>query len=181
MRKLVDFPKLQQRTETSDWACVSRMIINYYEKSELYDTDQSLANEYSTKTGENCDRDLNKLGSAPDILRLLGHDNKMHQEHFPGKKEIKTVIKAGIPVLALVTIKKPTSRNSKHESDHWVIIIGIKGDKLLVADPLNHEPIEVEYDFQEYKHSGYRNIYYWVRAYYVDSKNEENVELIAAL
>ena len=169
-KTLANFTSLKQATDMSCWACTSRMIVNYYEDSEQYSSDQKIADAYATLTNNVNDKDLSKSKSASDVLTLLGYKNEMDDHHFPTYNEIKATIDADTPLLSLVATQSPTGLDAQHESNHWVVIVGYDNGQIVVADPYQNNLITIAYDKDKYVYSGYADTYYWVNTSYVDKK-----------
>jgi papain like cysteine protease AvrRpt2 len=170
MPRLEDFPTARQNSENSCWACASRSIINWYEKSPKYSSDQELAAAWNTaKPGQN-HNNINIQQSAVAALEDLGYETGADERAIPKADEIKEQIEKGQPLLAIVgesQLPSGEQRNLNYQQGHWVVIIGISSDlsTIEVFDPAEGSIQPVAYNKDTYKSK-----VYWQNTSYVDPK-----------
>lgn len=162
MPSLSNFPVAKQEGKDSCWACVTRMINNYYVAAGKGGTNKKI--DTDTDLAKLVGKTIDKQESAAAALATLKYANSADSAPIPTKEEIKDAISDGTPLIAIIAVDNPGGkRNLKAQQGHWVVIVGIEEDVISVFDPDNGKINTVAYG-EKY------NSWYWQNTSYVDGQ-----------
>lgn len=176
MTRLDGFPTATQAAPNSCWACAGREIVNWYigqgkagsYRASQFASDQLFADEYAAAAGKPAYSDIDVQRSAADALACLGFGNNTDDSPIPTPDEIRTQLKNGEPLLAIVGGTNPgTKPNLKAKQGHWLAIVGIDdaGSQIEVFDPAEGKIVAVAYGATYIPGS------YWQNTSYVDPRS----------
>lgn len=155
-----------QQYTNSCWACCARLVLNYYQKGDVYKTDTELA------------KDLNLNVKEIQDIRLVLEKTKMFNglddtDNIPPPDVLKKQIGDGRPLIICVSAKQ-IKPGGNCMSGHYVIVSGFNEhtNKITVIDPANEAGNKSEqtiaYNSKIYKAS-YNPKLYWGVPYYTKS------------
>lgn len=171
---LQSFPSAQQQYDNSCWACCSRMINNYFALTgrvvpglATYNSDDAITTAAQAPFIGNTAH----MDSASALLSKLGYTNNIDDAHVPTLDELCDHLKTEAPLVSLLTTNPPPpinlgNINGALYGGHWVVIVGVDGNKLRIFDPANNNITSVTYNNTRCLLNGVN--YYWGNTSYVD-------------
>lgn len=152
-----------QQDPNSCWACCTRLVLNYYQKVDVYKTDTELANALKLKVND-----------LQDIRKVLEQTNMFNglddTDNIPPIADIKKQLNTGRPLIICIS-GKAIKPGGDCIGGHYVILMGLdeSANKITIIDPAdekgNKSKQVIPYDPKIYKAS-YNPKLYWGVPYY---------------
>lgn len=152
-----------QQYTNSCWACCARLVLNYYQKVDVYKTDTELADALKLNV-----KDLQDIKTVLEKTKMFAALDDT--DNIPSPAEIKKEMQAGRPIIICIS-GKPVKPGGDCIGGHYVIVSGFdkKTNKITVIDPANvkgnNSEQTIAYNPKIYKAS-YNPKLYWGVPYF---------------
>jgi Peptidase_C39 like family len=160
VKKELNVAFAKQEHDKSCWACCTRLLVNYYQRQEVYKTDDDIAQTLSLKADNY--QDIRKVLEASSCFNGIDDTDVV-----PSFDVIKQQINAGRPLVECVS-GTAVSPGGNVIGGHYVLIVGYNDadQNICVIDPdeLSMGKAWVLYDKKNYNAT--YDVLYWGVPYY---------------